>query len=75
MESTENVPSLERNENTSTSSGHTTDTDIYNLSSVQSVLEMGYSRQIVKEVVDQLKLAKRKELVLNLGENVLLNSF
>ncbi|XP_048769072.2 baculoviral IAP repeat-containing protein 2-like isoform X2 [Ostrea edulis] len=58
MESTENVPSLERNENTSTSLGHTTDTDIYNLSSVQSVLEMGYSRQIVKEAVDQLKCTK-----------------
>jgi Holliday junction resolvasome RuvABC DNA-binding subunit len=51
---------LQRDENQSSVSGSIT--DIYQLSSVQSVLEMGYSRQTVKEAVDQLKCIKSKQM-------------
>ncbi|XP_061192111.1 baculoviral IAP repeat-containing protein 2-like [Saccostrea echinata] len=65
METTGNAPSFQSNNPTIASSlsnsGHTNVSNIYDLASVQSVLDMGYSQQVVKEAFDVLNFSKHKD--------------
>ncbi|XP_061192152.1 putative inhibitor of apoptosis [Saccostrea echinata] len=49
------------NKSTGTEEKNTTASDIFDLVSVQSVLEMGYTRQAVKEAFDLLRMTKHVE--------------